>query len=813
MKAVITTILILLLCTATALSQTVKSDWANAMPGNSYDVCKAIALDNESNVYATGYFSTTVDFDAGPNNFNLTSVNAEDAFLAKYDPSGKLVWAKSIGDFRYQAGYAITLDTAKNIYITGIFFGTTDFDPGPGISNLTSAGHEDIFVCKFDNNGNFIWVKRFGGPENEFCNAIKLDRFGNIYINGYFENTADFDPGPGTLNLVSAGATDIFVCKLNNSGNLIWAQRIGGPSSDVAYALGLDEQNNVYSTGFFWATVDFDPGPGVFDLSSPALGDGYILKLNGNGDFIKAGKMGGDSRVRCTGLKIDKTNHIYITGHFDGQADFDIGSGTQLLSSPAVDDDDIFIGKYDLDFNFIWLKQIGGPSFQKVFDIDADAADNIYLTGHYNGNADFDPGPANHNLTATGDPDAFVLKLTGTGEFVWVAQTTGPFYGSGYSLKIDSANNVYVGGTFEGTKDFDPGPEDAILTSAGQSEIFIEKLKQCPNAAIAQTLNVNACTAYKLNNKTYDSSGTYTNLVLNAMGCDSIIITLNLTISRAINNVIANICQGQFYMAAGKLQTKSGIYYDTLKTAAGCDSVVITNLTVREKPKPVLGFDRNICAGQNIILDPGTFTTYLWQDLSTAPEYTVTKPGTYKVTVTNQFNCTASARLIIRNVIALPTNFLPGDQQLCSGNVLKINVPGFKSYTWNTGSASSNIDIRTAGKYYLTVTNFDNCTGTDSLTIQQIDCIPIGIPNAFTPNNDGRNDYFKPAINLEIQDYHLQVYNRVGQLVYQTKNYTQGWDGRFKNQQQSSDNYIYQISFRNAEGKLFNYSGNILLIR
>ncbi len=812
MKAVLTILWFLLLCTVTGLSQTVKLKWANAMPGSSYDVCKAIVLDNESNVYATGYYSTTVDFDAGPNVFNLSSVNAEDIFLSKYDSAGKLIWAKSIGDFRYQAGFAIALDNANNIYITGIFFGTTDFDPGPGIANLTSAGNEDVFVCKFDNNGKFIWVKQFGGTTNDFCNAIKLDRFGNIYINGYFDNTADFDPGTGVFNLVSAGATDIFVCKLNNSGNLIWAKSIGGPSADVAYSIGLDEQHNVYSTGFYWATVDFDPGGGIFNLSSNGLGDGYILKLNTNGDFINAGKMGGNSRVRGISLKLDKTNHIYIAGHFDGQADFDPGGGSQILNSP-IDDDDIFIAKYDLNFNLVWVNQIAGPSYQQAFDIETDAADNIYLTGHYNGTADFDPGPANYNLTAAGDPDIFVLKLMSTGEFSWVAPVTGPFYGSGYTLKVDGAKNIYVGGTFEGTKDFDPGTDEVKRTSAGESEIFMLKLQQCPIAALTQTLNINTCTSYRLNNKIYDSTGTYIHPVLNAMGCDSIIITLNLIISRIVNNITANICQGEFYLAGGKLLNKTGIYYDTLQTAAGCDSVVVTNLTVREKPKPILGTDRNICEGQKIILDPGSFNTYLWQDGSTSRSYTITAPDTYVVTVTNSFNCKASARITIRDIVPLPAGFLPNDQDLCTGNVLKINVPGFKSYAWNTGASTGKIDIRTAGNYILTVTSYDNCTGTDTINIQPANCVPIGIPNAFTPNNDGKNDVFKPGINVEIDDYELSIYNRVGQLIFKTKDIQQGWDGRFKGQQQSSDNYIYRINFRNMEGKLFNYSGNILLIR
>ena len=390
MKAVFTILSILLFIPGTVVCQTVKLAWANVMHGNSYDACRAVVLDAENNIYAAGYYSTTVDFDAGPGVFNLTSANAEDIFLAKYDSAGKLIWAKTIGDFRYQAIYAMTVDTANNIYTTGIYFGTTDFDPSPGVTELTSVGNEDIFVCKYDKHGNFIWARSFGGLTNDFCNSIITDRSGDVYFNGYFEGTADFDPGTGVFNLVWAGSTDVFVCKISSVGNFIWAKRIGGPSSDAAYSIGLDEQQNVYSTGFYWQTVDFDPGPGTFNLTSDALGDGFILKLKNNGEFIHAGRLGGNSRVRCISLKLDKTNHMYVTGHFDGEADFDTGPGTAMLNSP-IDDDDIFIAKYDLDFNLIWVKQVGGATYQKVFAIETDKADDIYITGHFNSTTDFDP--------------------------------------------------------------------------------------------------------------------------------------------------------------------------------------------------------------------------------------------------------------------------------------------------------------------------------------------------------------------------------------------------------------------------------------
>ncbi len=792
--------------------QSAKLEWASQMKGSSFDVCQAIALDAAGNVYATGYFSTTTDFDPGPGVFNLHSLNAEDIFLAKYNPDGKLVWAKSIGDFRYQAGYSITLDAAGNIYITGIFFGSLDFDPGPGVTTLSSAGNEDVFISKFTNDGDLIWAKKIGGASNDFSNAIVLDKTGNIYICGYFDGTSDFDPGTGVYNMTSAGSTDIYICKFTNNGNFVWAKQVGGPSSESAYSIGLDAQNNVYATGFFWGTVDFDPGPGVHDLVSNGFGDGFILKLNNGGNFIKAARLGGDSRTRCTYLKMDNSDGLFITGYFDGDTDFDPGSGTHILSSP-VGDEDVFIAKYDLNLNLIWVQHITGPSFQRSFALDVDPDGNVYATGHYNGSADFDPGPGTHILTASNDPDIFVLKLNASGAFQWVAQGTGSFYGSGYTLKLDKQHNIYVAGTFEGTKDFDPGPDEYKLTSAGESEIFIEKLRQCANAAVTRDLTVSTCTSYTLNGRTYNSSGNYINILLNDLGCDSIITNLHLTITRSTSTQQVNICQGQSYVAGGRPQTRTGIYYDTLRTTAGCDSIRITELTVQPAPKPNLGADRNLCKGQNIILDPGVFNSYVWQDNSTPSKYTVSSPGTYRVTVTNQYNCSATARVVIHKLVSPPANFLPPDQLLCSGNVLKINLPGYRSWAWNTGASASSLEIRTAGMYYVTVTDPDNCTGSDSIIVTKADCIPIGIPNAFTPNNDGRNDVFRPSQNIEVNSYQLQVFNRNGQLLFQSNDISKGWDGRYKDQPLDPGTYVYQVVILDANGQLHQYKGNIMLIR
>ena len=813
MKVFLLILFFTLFIPGTLFCQTAKLEWAKQYAGPSYDAGQAIALDAAGNIYATGYFSATVDFDPGPGVYNLTSSAAEDIYITKSAPNGNLIWAKSIGDFRYQAGYAITLDPAGNIYVTGIFFGTVDFDPGPGESKLISAGNEDVFILKLDNNGNFKWAKKFGGPTNDYSNAIILDNAGNIYLNGYFDGTSNFDTDNGVYNLTSHGATDIYVCKLNSSGSLIWARNMGGAASDAVYGIGLDNQNNVYSTGFFFGTADFDPGPGVANLQATGFGDGVIIKLSNSGDLIWAKQLGGTKQVRCNCLKVNPASgYLYIAGYFDGDADFDPGPGTSILSAP-IDEEDVFVAKYDLNSNLKWAKQMGGPSFQEAYGIDTDDQGNVYTTGFFDVSADFDPGPGNYNLTATGLPDAFVSKLNAAGDFVWAVKASGDFFEGGYSVKANKTGEVYVLGTFNGTTDFDPGSEIYNLTSAGQSEVFMLKLKQCYNVAITNTMNITACSAYTLNNKTYDSSGTYSQSILNSTGCDSILIDLHLTINRSIFSFNKNICQGNTWFAGGRLQNKSGIYFDTLQTAAGCDSVVITRLIVNANPKPNLGGDRNLCAGQSLVLSPGVFQSYAWQDNSTQAAYTVTAPGTYSVTVTDNNNCKAAAVVKIKKLVIPPARFLPADKTLCRGNLLQLNIPGFKKYLWDDGSVSSSKDIRNAGTYFLTVTDFDDCAGTDTVTITATDCIVTGIPNVFTPNNDGLNDFFRPVINTEIKQYRLQVFNRAGRKIFETSINSKGWDGTYKLQPQPAGAYVYQMEFTDSGGKTFIYSGSITLLR
>ncbi len=374
---------------------------------------KSMAIDAIGNVYFTGRFYGTVDFDPGIGTSNLTCISGEVMFVCKLDFAGNYVWARQMGGAGEVHGYSIALDNSNNVYTTGDFSGVADFDPGIAVNNLSTSGVgvENVFLSKLDASGNYVWARRMGSNVGSpsLGLSIAIDAIGNVITTGYFTDTIDCDPGIGISNLISNGSIDIFISKLNDSGNFIWAKQIGGDIYGSGNTISVDALSNIYVSGFFSGTSDFDPGTGVFHLTSNY--DGFITKLNTNGDFIWAKQMGltiinYNYRIHH---KTDAIGNVFISGQFGGVVDFDLGAGVTNLSS--IDSSDIFISKLDGSGNFIWAKQIGGPFYDVCTSITTDGYGNIYAGGVFGGIVDFDMGSGVVNLTSNDSLDAFVLKI------------------------------------------------------------------------------------------------------------------------------------------------------------------------------------------------------------------------------------------------------------------------------------------------------------------------------------------------------------------------------------------------------------------
>jgi hypothetical protein len=458
--------------------------WAKGIGGPAFESGTSITVDASGNIYTTGSFSGTADFDPGTGIFNLSASGYCDIFISKLDSTGNFVWAKVIGGSTtgYDIGYSLALDVSGNVYTTGVFTGTVDFDPGTGTFNLISAGDNDIFILKLDASGNFIWAKSMGGISPDWGCSLALDASGNACVTGYFAGTADFDPGAGTYNLTSAGSNDIFISKIDPSGNFVWAKAIGGASNDMGASIGIDASGNVCTTGLFTGAIDFDPGAGVSNLTSTGTQDVFISKLDAFGNFVWAKRVGGTAQQVGCSIALDASGDVYTMGYFTGIVDFDPGPGVFNLTSgftftPAANNR--FVLKLDFSGNFVWAKVMGGVAIELDHTMALDAWGNIYTTGCFRGMHDFDPGPGTFYLSTADSNDIFISKLDNSGNLIWAKAIGASSDEIGFSITSDAFGNVYTTGYYMRTVDFDPGPAQSNLVTSGGADIFILKLTDC----------------------------------------------------------------------------------------------------------------------------------------------------------------------------------------------------------------------------------------------------------------------------------------------------------------------------------------------
>jgi len=467
-----------LLSALSALGQTL--DWVNqplvSSIFGSHDESRAVAVDASGNTYVTGYFAGTADFDPSVGEAGLTSAGGNDIFIAKYDASGNYLWAKRMGGTGSDIGNAIALDGLGNVYVTGSFAGTADFDPSVGTAELMSAGGGDIFIAQYDASGNYLWAKRMGGTGNDIGNAIALDGLGNVHVTGSFAGTADFDPGPLAANLTGVGSNDIFIAKYDASGNYVWAKSVGSSGLDSGNGIAVDGSGNVHMTGQFTGTADFDPGAGTANLTSLGGNEAFIAKYDASGNYVWAKRVGGSSGDVSHALVLDGSGNVHVTGYFNGTADFDPGAGTASLMS--VGTQDIFIAKYDASGNYVWAKWAGGSISDFGYGIALDGTGNVHVTGYFSLTADFDPGTGIANLTSVGDRDIFIAKYDASGNYLWAKAIGGAGTDTGYGIAVDGSSNVYATGGFINSKvDFDPGAGTVELSAGfANQDAFVVRL-------------------------------------------------------------------------------------------------------------------------------------------------------------------------------------------------------------------------------------------------------------------------------------------------------------------------------------------------
>jgi hypothetical protein len=401
----------------------------------------------------TGWFNGSLQIDKN----TLTGNGGQDAFLAKLDPNGGVLWSKNFGDEQDQVGIGVAVDTDGSVLLTGGFKGTLTFTLDP----LVSAGGFDVFVAKFTSDGVHLWSRRHATkdlePDDQNGVRVAIDKLGSAYVVGDFAGNLSFGD-----SLVSKGNKDVFLSCFNADGLHLWSKAFGGPGVDSVKGVAVDDEGNVLVTGLFNGVADFgDVTPWDAKMGS----DIFLIKLDPNGGLMWGKQFGNDAEQYVRSISIDGHGDLLLAGDLDGTLNFGAGN----LSSVGLTD--AFVLKLKKDGDHIWSKRFGDAKVEHGQAAVDDGSGDVLVTGRFSGTVTF----GSESLTSVGGLDSvFFVKLNGiTGDPMW-ARGYG-VAGSNYSraLDIDGAGNALLFGYTDGTIDFGGGS----LLSAGANSLFLAQFK------------------------------------------------------------------------------------------------------------------------------------------------------------------------------------------------------------------------------------------------------------------------------------------------------------------------------------------------
>jgi hypothetical protein len=364
------------------------------------------------------------------------------------------------------------VDASGNTYVIGAMNATTDFDSNPGMSSsLTAAGLSDMFVVKLNSAGGVVWNIHIGAMNYIVSPTGIAIRNQVLYISGSFTGTVNFDARNNTAPLTPLGAEDAFLLILDTDGNFVRVEQFGGPTAKtIATAVAVNNIGDQYLIGYFDNQVDFDPLIGTSKLTATgATTDMFALKLNSIGQLAWAESFPGPAfQDPPLSIVLDSVGNAIIAGKFALTVDFHATSGGSTRTATGLADG--FVLKLDNAGHTLWIDVISGLGSTTVTSLAIDSVGNVYIGGVFFSSVDFDPGPEQHVVDPHGlGQEAFVLKLSPSGTFGWVATYAGDNNVSASSLAVDASGNVYQIGAVDGPTDFDPGPGEVKPTINGHT--------------------------------------------------------------------------------------------------------------------------------------------------------------------------------------------------------------------------------------------------------------------------------------------------------------------------------------------------------
>ncbi len=726
-----------------------------------YDNSECVTTDVNGNVYITGSFENSITFGS----HTLISGGGSNLFIVKYDSNGNVLWAKSATGNGSDGAYGITIDINGNVYVVGSFMSQT-LNFGNGFT-LTNLQFTDIFIAKYDTNGNIIWVKREGTFNDEWAKCVTTDTSGNLYVTGFFYGTL-ITFGSTTLfnsGTNGNGPADIFIVKYDANGNVIWAKSAGGNDYDECNAISLDRNGNLYIAGDFGSTrIRF--GTDTCYNSNDSIGDStyniFLAKYDSNGNVIWAQSIKGSKNGYANGVKADAAGNVYLTGYFESDS---IAFRTNELLSQGFPWN-MFLAKLDSSGNAIWLRSGYGDNAVFAYGLDIDNNGNAYVAGNIDGTT-----ITLDTITLTNiNHNGYIAKYDNNGNINWVKAV---YWIGPSSLILDNNKNIYTTGECGTTFSLD----NIIVTNpnGGTADVFLAKLQQCffAQPVVSSNNSTVLCQGHSLilssnyihdnlwstgdttQSITINSAGNYSVRYTNATGCSDLSsLTSVSVIPNAALTGAYSFCQGDSTILTSSnansylwntgdttqsiVVNSSGIFSVSVINN-GCYSTSV-NIYVTENQLPVIRANTTepiICdSQQTICYGAGTATSYSWTGgITNGVSFAPSTTSSYTVTGIDNNGCSNTSSVTVTvNPLPIVTVNSP---TICAGQTASLTGNGATSYTWSVGADSTGVNTANATPmvtttYTVTGTSL-GCTGTAISTVT-VDCT-VGVNESSDKTN------------------------------------------------------------------------------
>lgn len=681
--------------------------WAKKDGGYMHDWANAIGRDASGNLYMIGNTnSSSISFDTITLATTADNGNSNNLFIVKYDVNRKAVWAKSIGCMSSaESANGIAVDANGNSYITGSFncptinFGSFTLTHSPGAS-------DNMFVVKYDTNGNALWAKSAGGTSTNGSmlavgNDISIDANGNTYVTGSFA-TPDIVFGNDTL--INAGFGSDFIVKYDINGNVLWAKYAGNSAYDPNNSIATDANGNSYLTGSFSTTMTL----GGITLTSAGGSDLFVAKYNTNGNVLWAKSLGNGNDESTGDIAIDANGNSYITGNFSGSI---TNVGSTILTSAGAQD--LLIVKYDTNGNVVWTSSAGGDRTEAALGIAVDSNGNSYITGWHN-SVLFSFGTYYTNATGQGTTNLFVLKYDASGNKLWImGGGNGPYNDTqGRDILVDGAGSIYITGFFNadlcylGTL---PLKNTNPFNAGGLKDPFIWKL--CNSHAPLPTITANGPTTF----------------------CQGDSVTLTAS------SGYAYLWDDSFFStstAQSVVVKKQNALEVRAIAADGCSTLSeVTIVTVNPLPDTTIQANGSttLCKGNSVTLSGNTGKSWLWSNGDTTQSTTLSSAQLIQLTITSFDGCSATSspkKIIVNPLPPVPTITANGPTTFCYLDTVVLTSSTSDYYNWSNGYNTKSIKVTSSETDSVTVVDSNGCAAT-SLPVKITVNYPVYSPTQY----------------------------------------------------------------------------------